>query len=233
MQPLLGQCLPLIAEYNSILITLFLAGLIGGFTHCSGMCGPFVLAQTKPKKHIINTLHLPYHLGRMTTYILLGICASIASAQIIGTPLQKGIAVTLLICAGMLFIISAIPAIKRSLYHQRSHSISNWGKYISALTRPLWHHTHPASHYLLGVMLGFIPCGLIYAALMITATITNPFAAAMGMAAFTLGTLPALFMVGLGSQYAYRHWPTGLQYIMRITLIWNGINLLIIAGNII
>ena len=63
---------------------LFLAGLVGSLTHCAGMCGPFVLTQvgagleTVPAAKMTEwtrlrgALLIPYHLGRFTTYVLLG-----------------------------------------------------------------------------------------------------------------------------------------------------------------
>lgn len=63
---------------------LFLAGLAGGFTHCAGMCAPFVLAQAGTAAsrggegmvaRLCGAALLPYHLGRMLGYAPLGALA--------------------------------------------------------------------------------------------------------------------------------------------------------------
>jgi sulfite exporter TauE/SafE len=52
--------------------------------------------------------------------------------------------------------------------------------------------------FLLGIILGFIPCGLLYSALLIAATFSSPIMAAIGMLAFGAATFPALFLTALG-----------------------------------
>ncbi len=52
---------------------------------------------------------------------------------------------------------------------------------------------------LLGALNGLLPCGLVYSALLMTATAGGPGPGAVGMALFGVGTLPALLVVGLGA----------------------------------
>jgi uncharacterized protein len=49
---------------------------------------------------------------------------------------------------------------------------------------------------LFGVANGFIPCGLVYAALALPTASASPVDGAVVMAAFGLGTFPAMFAVG-------------------------------------
>ena len=60
----------------------------------------------------------------------------------------------------------------------------------------------PTSKFVLGLMMGFLPCGLIYAALMKAVGTASPFEGALTMFAFALGTSVALVVVGLGSSAA-------------------------------
>jgi sulfite exporter TauE/SafE len=55
-------------------------------------------------------------------------------------------------------------------------------------------------------VLGFLPCGLLYAAIGAAAATSDPLAAAMSMTAFTLGTFPVLWLVGYLGGWAQRRW---------------------------
>src|SRR5262245_38327356 len=74
-------------------LALFLAGLVGSLTHCTLMCGPFVLAQVAGRLEagaaaggelvrLAGAALVPYHLGRMTTYSVLGGVAGAIAGQV-------------------------------------------------------------------------------------------------------------------------------------------------------
>ena len=82
-------------SYNfTILISLINLGFFGGFTHCSGMCGPFVLTQVSSRLQTISLAKfshferlrslalIPYHLGRITTYTCIGFCCSLITKNL-------------------------------------------------------------------------------------------------------------------------------------------------------
>ncbi|MDG1287700.1 MAG: sulfite exporter TauE/SafE family protein [Rickettsiales bacterium] len=234
MSFLMGQCHLAFAQHSSILLTVFLAGLVGGFTHCAGMCGPFVLAQcgdkSEPSLQRDSGLLLPYHLGRMTTYMTLGAIAALLSKQIMGTPLQQSVSFTFLTLAGVIFIASALPQLKIKLL---SIPMGGFGKVIGKLARPFLHKSDGLSGYSLGVLLGFLPCGLIFAALMVVSTTGNPFSAALAMMLFALATIPALALVGLGGKFALHKWPETTRTFTRAVMVGNGISLFALAGKMI
>src|SRR5581483_9681826 len=84
-----------------------------------------------------------------------------------------------------------------------------------------------ASGLLLGAALGFLPCGLLYAALAVTAAGLSPLSGAAGMAAFGLGTVPALMAVGIAGQAAARHWHRGINAAAPVVML---LNALLLAG---
>ena len=77
----------------AIIISLFSLGLFGSFSHCIGMCGPFVLTQVSNRLNdiSINQLSsfkklkgialLPYHFGRITTYSIIGALSSLFTSS--------------------------------------------------------------------------------------------------------------------------------------------------------
>ena len=192
MEYLLSHCQAALTDHGGLFLTLFLGGLMGSASHCVGMCGPFVIAQTASLEAAPSLLArvrglalLPYHLGRMTTYMVLGIVAGSLSGMVFNVPLQRGIAVVLLTVAGILFLASAVPSLKRSLASTALQGVATrLGSALGRIAKPFFTAPTPWHRYALGVTLGFLPCGLLAAALMAVAATAEPISAAFGMAAF-------------------------------------------------
>ncbi len=238
MEYLLSHCQAVMADHGGLLFTLFLGGLMGSATHCVGMCGPFVVAQTTSLQQTPSLLRrvrglalMPYHLGRMTTYVMLGVLAASLSGMIFNVPLQRGIAIVLLTVAGFLFLASAVPGLKRLVGPRMFQgSVARFGAALGHVAKPFFTHPTPWHRYALGVTLGFLPCGLLAAALMAVAATAEPISAAFGMAAFCVGTMPALFLTGAGGRYALDRLPIRFSTLARGVMVFNSLSLFIIAG---
>ena len=99
---------------------LFLAGLVGSLTHCAGMCGPFVLTQVSAGLETIpaakmtewtrlrGVLLVPYHLGRFTTYVLLGALAAALVRGVAEMAPLRYVAAGLLALAALAFLLQAL-----------------------------------------------------------------------------------------------------------------------------
>lgn len=206
-------------------------------THCAGMCGPFVLAQTKSGPMLqkpASSLLLPYHLGRMTTYVMLGILLhSVINLSYLFSETRVLITVPLLTLAGIIFLVNAFPKLNAvfpwatnirlpaflSIIAQRGHHL-------------LQTHGNP-SRYLLGLTLGLMPCGLVVAALMASATAPTTSQAALAMAAFSLGTMPSLILIGLFGQGLGQKFPALSQHASRIAMVASSLWLFTLAGSLI
>lgn len=235
---LLDSCHAAFYQHGEILISLFLAGLLGGVTHCSGMCGPFVISQVKCSdnkntfiKKISGKAILPYHFGRMTSYMIMGAIAAALNSQIIGTYAQKIISFFFLNIAAFIFLASSLQ--KSVIIIRRDGLVYKIGSAIGKLSLPLFLNQNNIKRYILGFLLGFLPCSLVFASIMVVSTTGNVFTAMLAMAIFTIGTFPSLFLVGLGGNAAYRKWPNTMQKITRFVMAINGLVLFILAGNII
>ena len=169
----------------------------------------------------------------MTTYASLGAVAALLSRQIMGSPLEKWVAATLLVLAGLIFVISVIPAIKAQILQLRFSGLQKVAKILSRIAKPLMARSGNLNSYMLGVLLGFLPCGLVFAALMMVAVTVSPLTAAAGMVLFTIGTFPALFAVGFGSQFAYKRWPNSARQVAQFVMLINGLSLFAIATNMV
>jgi sulfite exporter TauE/SafE len=209
-----AHCQALSVSHGPLFGALFLAGLVGSASHCAGMCGPFVLAQTGSRmahlpasgtafgyelRRLNAGMALPYQLGRATTYVVMG--------AILATPFSMAGSIagasylvpSLLIFAASIFAWQAWRGFGLSVPSLWSSALA--GRTVSLLRAPFgWRG------YALGLMLGFLPCGLLYGALAAAAATADPLAAAIGMIGFVLGTVPALWAVGYMGGRASLRW---------------------------
>jgi len=247
----LASCQAAVENHGGLMLTLFMGGLMGGFTHCAGMCGPFVVAQVvapgQPDRQemlarVRGAALAPYHAGRMTTYVVLGVVAAGLSGAVFGSSLQQAVSVILLLIAALLFLMSAMPVTGGLKLGPKAggalgEAIGRSGQLLGRAARPFFDRPTHWRRYGLGLILGFLPCGMLAAALMAVASTADMISAAFAMAAFCVGTIPALFLVGSGSQFALARWPAhrsgNLKTVARGVMVFNGVTLTVIAGGMI
>ena len=187
-------------------LVIFAAGFAGSF-HCIGMCGGFACAMGRdPRGGAATALrHVLYNTGRLTTYCFLGALAG-ALGQIICT--SEGLAALplfdgsldgaqriLAIVAGLLMVVMALQffGVFRHL-HPRATGVGA-GAFVISL-RSLLTAQGRAAPLAFGVFNGFLPCPLVYAFIAQSASTANAPAGMLVMAAFGLGTFPAMLMMG-------------------------------------
>ncbi len=212
---------------SGLFLGLFLAGAAGSTMHCVPMCGGFVLGQVADGlarmpaarlcewRRITNGTLLPYHLGRLTTYAGLGALAGLGAGHL---PWFGTMSATLLLLGAALFLIHVarvLPGLERAP--------AGWNHFVTCMAR------HAGGGYLLGVALGFLPCGFLYAALATAASSGTPLCGASAMLAFGLGTAPALIAVGIAGQAAGRRWQRGIAVAAPAVMLLNTALLLVLA----
>lgn len=230
----IGQCIHDAVVSHGLMISLFLAGIVGGFTHCAGMCSPFVLAQVNNQPHVqklSSSLLLPYHLGRMTTYVTLAVLVnSIINLTFVFSDLKTLITAPMLILAGIIFLVSAFPRLSVLFPWAASIQIAAPYKFIARSSSKLMNNSNILKRYLLGILLGFMPCGLVVSALLASATAPSTLQAALAMGAFTIGTMPALIIVAFGGQIFKQKYPNASAYAMKGAMVISGMWLFALAG---
>lgn len=177
------------------LLTAFLLGFLGS-GHCLGMCGGIVGALSFNNQGARPiTIHLSYQLGRISTYGLLGLIAGIAGlwASQLHTDLMLGLRTV----SGILLVLMGLYllGITQSLNWLERAGAIIW-KRLQPLGKPLLPVKSPKQGFALGLIWGFLPCGLIYSTLAWSATSASPLTSALLMMAFGLGNLPALLSAG-------------------------------------
>jgi len=228
----IAQCQVVFSGNGSLLASLLLAGLVGGVSHCSGMCGPFVLSQVAARLeatsiHQMSEWHrlagaaaLPYHLGRATTYALLGALGALIAGSLNDLSGLHWLSAGLLLFAALFMLSMAIPALKQLISGSNGQE-SWWSRKIGRIARPLFATPTGWRGYLLGILLGFIPCGLLYGAIAAASATGNLLSGLFGMLAFAAGTVPTLVAVGLVGHMAGQHWRNGLLRWAPLLLILN------------
>lgn len=217
---------------GGLVLALFLAGLAGSVTHCSGMCGPFVLGQVMADssgatrygewRRLSGAMLVPYHLGRATTYSLLGAVAGASTALFSAAPAFRVLSAMLLVLGAVVMASQAI-----GLTLQFSTPWTAWiGKVVSRFSAS----RHWSARYALGMALGFLPCGMIYGALGVAAGSGSPFQGTLAMAAFAFGTMPVLVAVGWGGTLLGRRFRRALRYVSIPLLAVNVVFVAALAG---
>lgn len=213
--------------------SLFLAGLAGSVVHCIGMCGPFVLGQVMSGldrtgagygewRRLAGAALVPYHLGRLTTYTALGALAGGATALFAATSTFGWLSGGLLVVAALLMIVQALGL--------ALGGTSPLGGVLTRLAGPLSTATGPAARYGLGIILGFLPCGLLYGALAAAGGTGSVADGALAMASFAAGTMPALMATGWGGLLVRRQLRERGRWIATPLLLANALLMLALAS---
>jgi sulfite exporter TauE/SafE len=181
------------------LAAAFLIGLLGG-VHCVGMCGGIVgaLAVQTPRRQRAWSLHLAYSAGRVGSYAAAGALMGLIGG--VGLFFNQVLPVQLL-----LYVLANLVLVSLGLYLA---GIGNPLLKLEALGAKLWRRVQPygarvvpadtvAKAFALGVLWGWLPCGLVYSVLTTALLSAGAVSGAAVMLAFGLGTLPNLLLAGL------------------------------------
>jgi uncharacterized protein len=189
-------------------LSLFLLGLASGL-HCAGMCGPVSAGFTIVRPERIWQRQLAFNFGRITSYAAagavagaLGSAGAYAAAVLPAQVLLYPVASAFVLLAG-LHLWGALPLAR-----------------LESLGFPLWRRLQPLAErlahrgsYAAGLAWGWLPCGLVYGALMAAVFAGGAMEGALAMAAFGLGTLPWLLAAGVAAA-RLRGW-RGMRFIRR------------------
>jgi uncharacterized protein len=187
---------------------VFVFGLLGSL-HCLQMCGPIVisysvsLAKHGAFRQEMLLAHLCYNGGRIVTYTALGALAGAAGGSIGMLGHLAGLASAARLLSGAAMIVTGILML-RVLPRKLLVQVGRRGvtAFLSRSVSRLLVSSRALGKFGLGLILGFLPCGLIYGALLKSVETAHPLAGALTMMAFGMGTALALFGMGVVSSIA-------------------------------
>lgn len=185
-------------------LTAFMVGLLGG-VHCIGMCGGIVGALTlglpqQQRTRIGDMLpfQLAYNLGRIASYVAAGAIMG-ALGMLIAELMPVYYAQRVLLAVAGVFMI--LLGLYLSGWWMGLNRLETAGsrlwRCIEPLSRRLLPVRTPGHALLVGLIWGWIPCGLVYSMLVTAVSAGSALKGAALMFAFALGTLPTLMTIGV------------------------------------
>lgn len=210
------------------LLVAFTLGILGG-AHCIGMCGGVIGALSmavQKDKHWQRVLIIAnYNLGRVLSYVFIAFLfyQFTAFAQsYFSFRIMRFIAALLLIAMGLYL---------GNWWHGLTRLEALGGfiwRSLQPLSRSLLPVQNGAQAFLLGCLWGWLPCGLIYSALVYSGTAASLPIALLTMLFFALGTMPAVLSAGLmAERFASLLKQKQLRTIFAITIIAYGLWILL------
>ena len=184
-------------------------GLVSSL-HCAQMCGPIVLsyslATIQDTTHQSSWFparvlgHLAYNAGRILTYSLLGAVAGLLGQSMTWMGRLAGVGSAALMVAGGLLIVGGMAMMGwlPALSILGESSIAFTARFLRPF-KNLLSSPRPSRRFALGLALGFLPCGLVYAALIKSLASGSMVGGAFDMFAFGLGTASSLLAIGIFS----------------------------------
>ena len=185
----------------SIAIAVLTSSLVGS-AHCVGMCGPFVIlaggSNEASARYRFRNL-TGYHAGRGLTYALIGVIAGWAGSWLDVGGRLLGWQQTAAWLTGLAMILFGIIAI----LNLRSRGSVHFAlpAFVTTTIRIFYQRTRVLSAgfraVAIGGITGFLPCGWLYAFVILAMGTSHPLSGAIVMLAFWMGTIPALSILSL------------------------------------
>ncbi len=188
-----------------------MVAFLGSLGHCIGMCGGFIVAyssakiDTKSSKSKQFISHLAYNLGRVTSYVILGMIFGYLGSVISFSTTSTGYFYFFIGVFMVLMGLSLMGKIKFLTSLEVSLATNSFVKKAFSF---LIHSKNLYSFYGLGMLNGMLPCGLVYFFAVSAAATSSVFWGGVTMLIFGLSTIPSLlgfgFIIGFLKQSSFR-----------------------------
>ncbi|MEP3386749.1 MAG: sulfite exporter TauE/SafE family protein [Reichenbachiella sp.] len=175
--------------------TALFLGFVGSL-HCVVMCGPIALAlsgQSSLSKFLIS--RVLYNIGRVFTYAFIGLLFGLLGELVSFGGYQQAFSIGM----GLFMIMVALAvssSVRGKVYQPMQALAQGLKKRLSKWLRT----TKLSGTFLLGILNGFLPCGLVYAAVAGALATASFMEGAKYMIIFGLGTFPAMLLVAISGR---------------------------------
>lgn len=209
-----------------MLFSAFFFGLISSF-HCVGMCGPIAMMlpvdRSSEAKKVLQILL--YHLGRLTAYGSLGLVFGLLGKGFYLAGMQQQLS----ILVGVFMILMVLIPEKVFMKYNFSKPVYRIiSKVKSGLGKQFKKKSNSAL-FLIGLLNGFLPCGLVYAALFGALAMQNMSLGILYMVLYGLGTIPMLSAAVYVSGFLSGNFRNKLQKVIPFVAVFIGV-LFILRG---
>lgn len=188
-------------ELIPVLATAFVTGLLGS-AHCFGMCagisGLFAINASVASLKTQVPKAFAYNIGRVLSYAILGVVVGVLGKTIVSSI--PDIAAPVRFASGVLIILVGLQlAFGWRILSPLETAGSKIWKRIAPAARGLVPVETTTQALGLGLIWGWLPCGLVYSVLLLAATTTDAAGGGLVMIAFGLGTMPAMIATGVSA----------------------------------
>ncbi|MBS1733951.1 MAG: sulfite exporter TauE/SafE family protein [Bacteroidetes bacterium] len=207
----------------ALFITALVMGGIGSL-HCVGMCGPLALSlplvDASPTAKFISSLL--YNAGRIVTYAMLGAVLGLMGSSVAFFGYQQWLSIALgtLILVYILFLDRRLTG--------KNYTISFFNRIRQALGVLFKKKTYGAV-FLIGLLNGLLPCGLVYMAIAGAVSTTSMVKGSFFMASFGFGTLPMMWGVAFFGSFISLRIRSGFRKLYPVAMMLMAV-LLILRG---
>ena len=209
-----------------MLLSAFILGLLGSF-HCIGMCGPIAFMLPVDRSNSLKKVSqiTIYHFGRLLAYSIIGLVFGLIgkSLYIFGFQQQLSIVIGIL-----MILVVLIPQKTFNKYNFSKPVYKAISKVKSALGSALKKKTMD-TFLTIGFLNGFLPCGLVYMALIAAMAGGNAANGSLYMTIFGLGTIPLMTTAIYLSHFLKGSARQHIQKIIPVFVVFIGV-LFIIRG---
>lgn len=209
-----------------------LASSLLGSAHCAGMCGGIALAAIGPSDGARPARQLGYHGGRLVSYAIVGAIAGLVGSVVDDAGVLVGVQRIAAMVAGAMIALFGLAAIARAFGLRVPHAGVPTVFVRVAQRVHAWTLRLPPRHR--GVPLGLatplLPCGWLYAFAAIAAASASVGVGALVMAAFWLGTVPAVVLASNGARMAFARLGRAAPVAVGIAMVVVGLHAAIVRG---
>lgn len=203
-----------------MLYSALLFGLISSL-HCIGMCGPIAMMlpvnKSNPAEKVIQILI--YHIGRLTAYASLGLIFGLLGRGFYMAGIQQQLS----IAVGILMIVIVVVPEREFMKYNFSKPVYRLISKIKSNLGNQFKRKSPDAFFTIGLLNGFLPCGLVYAALFGAIAMQNLTLSVTYMILYGIGTIPMMSAVVYLSNLLSIPVRNKLQKIIPIVAIFIGI----------
>ncbi|MES2619468.1 MAG: sulfite exporter TauE/SafE family protein [Bacteroidota bacterium] len=212
-----------------ILIAALSLGFLGSF-HCIGMCGPIAMALPLGRESKFKQVAggVIYNAGRVFTYGVFGLIFGLLGKGFVIGGYQQVLSISL----GVLILLGLLLPSRLSSEFGLTKVIFPFVSKVKSLLSNLFKQKSFASLFLIGVLNGLFPCGLVYLGVAGAIATGDSVKGSLFMMMFGLGTLPAMLFVSLASNLISVEWRSKVRRavpvfvaMMACVLILRGMNL--------
>jgi sulfite exporter TauE/SafE len=202
---------------------IFLSGVLGS-THCIGMCGGIAatmgMGATNYRTAVLR--QLVWSLGRTMTYSFLGVIAAALGARLLRSGgFAVWVQAAFAVLAGLLLIVQGLSS--GGWFSFRSYRKSTHPCLSRTLLSQFLLNGSSTGVFIAGLATGFLPCGLVYSFLALSASSASVLQGLLIMSCFAAGTIPVMLLTGIGFSMATMNVRQQLMKLAAVSVIVTGL----------